>query len=81
MKSGSKIQQIGNETGSAPSIVRVDISSKTYTDFPESQQHLMYECEQNEDLKIGRDIFRNPRDCVAFFNDLLKRRQNPDQLI
>ena len=40
-----------------------------------SQEHLMYECPANLDLKRGKSLDKT-EDLVSFFKDLIERRQN-----
>ena len=61
--------------------VTVEISSKQLVGFPDSQEHLMFQCRKNGDLRRGRDINGNANDCVAFFQDIIKRRQEQAQLL
>ena len=42
--------------------------------FPNSQDHLLYECSANEDLKEGKSLDRT-QDLVMFFKQIIERRQ------
>ena len=42
---------------------------------PDSQEHLMYECQANEDLRRGKSLDQT-KDLVSFFDELIQRRQN-----
>ena len=59
-----------------PGPVRVEISNRIYTGYQDSQQHQILFCRANADLREGRNIMTNEKDCVAFFHDLSQRRMN-----
>ena len=51
-----------------------DGKSTTTLGFQNSQDHLVYECSANEDLKEGKSLDRT-QDLVLFFKQILERRQ------
>ena len=55
-------------------VVTINISSREYCGFTDSQEHLMLQCRANEDLREGKDVVGNNEDCVSFFQQLIKRR-------
>ena len=60
------------QTGSDQVIV--EMSSKKLRGFPDSQEHQMFHCQGNADLREGKDIAGNEKDCVLFFQQLIQRR-------
>ena len=54
--------------------VSVELSSRRLTGFRDSQEHQMFHCRGNEDLRQGKDITGNTIDCVTFFQQLIQRR-------
>ena len=54
--------------------VTMNISSREYFGFTDSQEHLMLQCRANEDLRMGKDVMGNNEDCVTFFQQLIQRR-------
>ena len=48
-------------------IVQINISSREYFGFTDSQEHLMLQCRANEDLWMGKYMIGNDEDCVTFF--------------
>ena len=55
-------------------VVQTNISSHEYFGFTDSQEHLMLQCRANEDLRMGKDVMGNNKDCVTFFQQLIQRR-------
>ena len=76
-----RTEKVNNQDSVEFGSVSIEISSKKLVGFPDSQEHLMFQCRTNEDLRRGRDIHGNAKDCVAFFQDLIKRRQEQAQLL
>ena len=48
-------------------IVQINISSREYFGFTDSQEHLMLQWRANEDLSMGIDVMGNKEGCVTFF--------------
>ena len=65
-----------NQSVSEEEKVTVTISSRTYTGFPDSNQHQMLHCRANEDLRKGKNVMENENDCVEFFQQLIQRRMD-----
>ena len=55
-------------------LVTVKLSSRKLTGYPDSQDHQMFHCQGNADLREGKDIAGNSKDCVTFFQQLIQRR-------
>ena len=59
-----------------PGRVQLEISSRKYLGYPDSQNHQILFCQANADLREGKNILENENDCVSFFQQLLERRLN-----
>ena len=43
--------------------------------LPNSQEHLLYECPANEDIRAGKSL-NQTRDLISFFTEVIERRQS-----
>ena len=75
----TEVEDEGSQTETGR--VSIQLSSKKLSGFPDSQEHVMYQCTKNEDLRRGRNLQENAKDVVAFFKDVIKRRQEQVQLL
>ena len=57
-----------------PGEVSVEISTRRYRGYPDTQIHQTMFCRANSDLRVGKNIEESEIDCVLFFQQLLERR-------
>ena len=63
-------------TNDKSGLLEVQISSRKYRGYSDSQTHQIQFCQANADLREGKNILENEIDCVTFFQQLLQRRMN-----
>ena len=56
--------------------VEVMIDNRQYIGYTDTLDHLNFQCSANEDLKRGKHVIGNAKDCVQFFHQVIQRRMN-----
>ena len=69
-------ENLSQPINSEPGRIQVELSSRKYSGYPDNQEHQIFQCQANADLREGKNIMENEIDCVTFFQQLLERRMN-----
>ena len=56
------------------------VGNKHKMGYLDTQDHVMFQCDANVDLRKNKDLLNNPVECVQFFQQVIQRRNNKPNL-